>query len=86
MEPGPIETVTLPARSLSQPAMPMMTPTDPFMFMLQLPFLPLMMMMQMQYAMMQNMMSMYRAPSQGLKIVTLRRDSQGNIIEIMERG
>jgi hypothetical protein len=82
--PGTTETITVPAQnSCTSPAFPMMA-YDPILFLLQLPLFPLMMIMQMQMQMMRSMS--FGQQSSGLKIVTLRRDPQGNIIEIMERG
>jgi hypothetical protein len=85
-QPGSIETITVPAQSAGQPQQMMfpMATTDPFLFLLQLPLLPLMMFMQMQMSMMKSMS--FGTQASNLKIVTLRRDAQGNIIEIMERG
>jgi hypothetical protein len=81
--PGTTETIAVPCQSAPPQAYPMMA-YDPILFLLQLPLFPLMMIMQMQMQMMRSMS--FGQQSSGLKIVTLRRDSQGNIIEIMERG
>jgi hypothetical protein len=81
--PAAIETITVPATQVSPTPYPMAT-YDPILFLLQLPLFPLMAIMQMQVQMM-KMMSFTPQPS-GVRIITLRRDPQGNIIEIMERG
>jgi hypothetical protein len=76
-------SVMLPAAQQTQ----LPIPYDPLTFILMLPFMPLMMAMQYHMMMMQMMMQMSQGfRSGGTKLVELRRDTHGNIIEILERG
>ncbi len=80
---GELQTFTCPATPARAGAFGL--PTDPLSLLLLGPFLPFFFLLQMQAQMMQGIPAMAGHGS-GMKIVQIRRDGAGNIIEILERG